>query len=81
MVHSTVKPFLAIEWQQKGEGEATAALRLLQRLPILYGSRFFDIHCWMHFTPKPQCWSAFNRSAGMRSLASNKTSANCINRR
>ena len=43
MVHSTVKPFLAIEWLQPGEGEDTAALRLLQRLPEMYGSRFFDI--------------------------------------
>jgi hypothetical protein len=43
MVHSTVKPFLAIEWLQPGEGEDTAALRLLRRLPVLYGSRFFDI--------------------------------------
>jgi len=43
MVHSPVKPFLAIEWLQPGEGEDAAALRLLQRLPGLYGSRFFDI--------------------------------------
>jgi hypothetical protein len=43
MVHSPVKPFLAIEWLQPGEGEETAALRLLRRLPDLYGSRFFDI--------------------------------------
>lgn len=43
MVHSPVKPFLAIEWLQPGEGEDTAALRLLTRLPQLYGSRFFDI--------------------------------------
>jgi hypothetical protein len=43
MVHSPVKPFLAIEWLQPGEGEDTAALRLLTRLPKLYGSRFFDI--------------------------------------
>jgi hypothetical protein len=43
MVHSSVKPFLAIEWLQPGEGEDTAALRLLQRLPEMYGSRFFDI--------------------------------------
>ncbi len=43
MVHSPVKPFLAIEWLQPGEGEDTAALRLLTRLPDLYGSRFFDI--------------------------------------
>jgi hypothetical protein len=43
MVHSPVKPLLAIEWLQPGEGEDTAALRLLNRLPDLYGSRFFDI--------------------------------------
>lgn len=43
MVHSPVKAFLAIEWLQPGEGEDTAALRLLRRLPDLYGSRFFDI--------------------------------------
>jgi len=43
MVHSPVKPFLAIEWLRPGEGEETAALRLLRRLPDLYGSRFFDI--------------------------------------
>jgi hypothetical protein len=43
LVHSTVKPFLAVEWLHQGEGEDTAALRLLQRLPHLYGSRFFDI--------------------------------------
>jgi hypothetical protein len=43
MVHSAVKPFLAIEWLQPGEGEETAALRLLRRLPDLYGSSFFDI--------------------------------------
>jgi hypothetical protein len=42
MIHSPVKPFLAIEWIQPGEGEDTAALRLLRRLPDLYGS-FFDI--------------------------------------
>lgn len=43
MVHSPVKPFLAIEWLRPGEGEDTAALRLLTRLPDLYGSRFFHI--------------------------------------
>ena len=43
MVHSQVKSFLAIEWLRPGEGEETAALRLLSRLPGLYGSRFFDI--------------------------------------
>jgi hypothetical protein len=43
MVHSPVKPFLALEWLRPDEGEATAALRLLTRLPDLYGSRFFDI--------------------------------------
>ena len=34
---------LAVEWLQPGEGEDTAALRLLTRLPELYGSPFFDI--------------------------------------
>lgn len=43
MIHSPVKPFLDIEWLRPGEGEDTAALRLLKRLPDLYGSRFFDI--------------------------------------
>lgn len=43
MIHSPVKAFLALEWLQPGEGEDTAALRLLRRLPHLYGSRFFDI--------------------------------------
>ena len=43
MVSSPVKPFLAVEWLRPGEGEDTAALRLLARLPELYGSRFFDI--------------------------------------
>jgi hypothetical protein len=32
-----------MEWLQPGEGEDTAALRLLGRLPDLYGSRFFDV--------------------------------------
>jgi len=43
IVSSPCKPFLAIEWLQPGEGEDTAALRLLHKLPDLYGSRFFDI--------------------------------------
>ena len=43
MIHSPVKSFLALEWLRPGEGEETAALRLLSRLPRLYGSRFFDI--------------------------------------
>ncbi len=43
IVSSPVKPFLAVEWLRPGEGEDTAALRLLARLPQLYGSRFFDI--------------------------------------
>jgi hypothetical protein len=38
-----VKPFLAVEWLGPGEGEDTAALRLLARLPALYGSRCFDL--------------------------------------
>jgi hypothetical protein len=43
MIHSPVKSFLALEWLRRGEGEETAALRLLRRLPALYGSKFFDI--------------------------------------
>jgi hypothetical protein len=43
MIHSPVKPFLAWEWLHPGEGEETAALRLLRRLPAAYGSRFFDV--------------------------------------
>jgi hypothetical protein len=43
IVSSPVKPFLALEWLQPGEGEDTAALRLLGKLPDLYGGRFFDI--------------------------------------
>ena len=43
IVSSPLKPLLAVEWLQPGEGEDTAALRLLSQLPQLYGSRFFDI--------------------------------------
>jgi hypothetical protein len=43
IVSSKVKPFLAVEWVRPGEGEDTAALRLLARIPKLYGSPFFDI--------------------------------------
>lgn len=43
IVSSRVKPFLALEWVRPGEGEDTAALRLLRRLPELYGSPFVDI--------------------------------------
>jgi len=43
IISSPVKPFLAIEWVQPGEGEDTAALRLLHALPERYGSAFFDI--------------------------------------
>lgn len=43
IVSSPVKAFLGLEWVAPGEGEDTAALRLLRRLPELYGSRFFDI--------------------------------------
>ena len=43
IINSAVKPFLAVEWLQPGEGEDTAARRLLARIPELYGSRFFDI--------------------------------------
>jgi hypothetical protein len=43
IVGSPVKTFLGLEWVAPGEGEDKAALRLLRRLPDLYGSRFFDI--------------------------------------
>ena len=43
IVSSPVKAFLDFEWLQPNEGEETAALRLLRRLPQLYGSSFFDI--------------------------------------
>lgn len=43
IISAPVKPLLAVEWLRPGEGEDTAALRLLQRLPELYGSRFFEI--------------------------------------
>jgi hypothetical protein len=43
IIRSPLKPFLAVEWLRPGEGEDTAALRLLARLPELYGSRFLDI--------------------------------------
>jgi hypothetical protein len=43
IVNGPVKTFLALEWLEPGEGEDTAALRLLRNLPDRYGSRFFDI--------------------------------------
>jgi len=43
MVSSRVKTVLAMEWLLPGESEDTAALRLLNKLPEVYGSRFFDI--------------------------------------
>jgi len=43
IVSSSVKALLAVEWLQPGEGEDTASLRLLAKLPQLYGSPFFDI--------------------------------------
>jgi hypothetical protein len=43
IVSSPVKALLALEWLRPGEGEDTAALRLLGNLPKLYGSAFFDI--------------------------------------
>jgi len=43
IISGPVKTLLALEWLQPGEGEDTAALRLLRSLPIRYGSRFFDI--------------------------------------
>ena len=43
IIDGPVKTFLALEWLKPGEGEDTAALRLLGNLPDRYGSRFFDI--------------------------------------
>lgn len=43
IINGPVKTFLALEWLRPGEGEDTAALRLLRSLPDRYGSRFFDI--------------------------------------
>jgi len=43
IVGSPAKSFLAFEWLRPNEGEETAALRLLRRIPDLYGSSFFDI--------------------------------------
>lgn len=43
IVNGPVKTFLALEWLRPGEGEDSAALRLLSNLPERYGSRFFDI--------------------------------------
>jgi hypothetical protein len=43
IVSGPVKTLLALEWVKPGEGEDTAALRLLRNLPQSYGSRFFDI--------------------------------------
>jgi hypothetical protein len=43
IVSAPVKPLLTVEWLQPGEGEDTAALRLLAKLPELYGGPFFDI--------------------------------------
>jgi Transposase DDE domain len=43
IISGPVKTFLALAWLQPGEGEDTAALRLLRSLPARYGSRFFDI--------------------------------------
>jgi hypothetical protein len=43
IISGPVKTFLALEWLKPGEGEDTAALRLLGNLSDRYGSRFFDI--------------------------------------
>jgi Transposase DDE domain len=43
IINGPVKTFLALEWLRSGEGEDTAALRLLRNLPDRYGSRFCDI--------------------------------------
>jgi hypothetical protein len=42
IISGPVKIFLGLEWLKPGEGEDTAALRLLGNLPDQYdGSRFF----------------------------------------
>jgi hypothetical protein len=69
MIHSPVKPFLAIEWMQPGEGEETAALRLLTRLPDLYGSRFSTSCSWMRCRCRPRSWNWPTRPVGMWSSA------------
>ena len=75
MIHSPVKPFLALEWLRPGEGEDTAALRLLSRLPRLYGSRFFDILLLdALYAQSPVSRSACSRPAGTRSSASKQDS-------
>ena len=43
IVGGPLHSFLTLEWLRPGEGEDTAALRMLRQLPDLYGSRFFDI--------------------------------------
>jgi hypothetical protein len=43
IVSSPVKAVVAMEWLQPGETEDAATLRLLNKLPEVYGSRFFDI--------------------------------------
>jgi len=43
IVSGPLQAFLAFEWLQPNEGEETAALRLLRKVPELYGSCFFDI--------------------------------------
>ena len=43
IVTGPVKTFLALEWLKPGEGEDTAALRLLKKIPEMYGGRTFDV--------------------------------------
>ena len=81
MIHSPVKPFLALEWLRPGEGEETAALRLLSRLPRLYGSRFLTSSFWTPFTRKAPSSISCSRPAGRPSSASNRIPAICINPR
>lgn len=65
IVSSPVKTFLALEWLQPGESEDKAALRLLDKLPELYGSRFFESYCWMLFTPKHRFFNVPQKSGGI----------------
>ncbi len=69
IINGPVKTFLALEWLQPGEGEDTAALRLLRNLPDRYGSRFSTFFCWMLFMRRRRCFNWPRNSAGTWSSA------------
>ena len=72
IVSSPVKPLLALEWVQPGEGEDTAALRFFERISELYGPRFFDILLLDSLYAQAPVLRLLIGSAGMRSLPSSK---------